>query len=499
MVRMILWFMLALVLMACGAGAEASGATVCTVKYYYTSPQNPEGVPAATTGTLTGSQWKIKPAGPSRTLYTKSKNGRAMTYTFDGWYTNINCMGTRYAPGKETTALAPSSTSRGYVINLYGQWIYSEGSPPATAKNTAPAAANRPTQPTTKSAVQSAEKSAAQPSVKSTQKTAPATKSQSSEPVKETSAAVQKTEPTAPVTVSVFANRSREEALSGWRHLLIDTFFHINGRKYSRASPGKYWTDSRGVWSGRTGKKGNTQSCVTLPTVTLKRTGIISPDSGCIWLNSNHGTAPNGTVKRLKESCPLLSISYPHKSLKELAACGAVRYGDIVCRSGHTFVYMGKDSDGHPLIYECGAHRDIGNGTGVTWGHHAGGHANKLTGKINKQIKNSNAIGDKWRKGQIGDGAFKGYRASGKNLNKPVHIVCSINTFAVRTSCTNGTITQGNNFMAGQDVSIRYAPSEGKTLDSIQVDGKSEDPAKYGTGYCFRRISADHWISVVYK
>ena len=60
--------MLALVLMACGAGAEASGATVCTVKYYYTSPQNPEGVPAATTGTLTGSQWKIKPAGPSRTL-----------------------------------------------------------------------------------------------------------------------------------------------------------------------------------------------------------------------------------------------------------------------------------------------------------------------------------------------------------------------------------------------------------------------------------------------
>lgn len=498
MVRMILWFMLALVLVACGACTEASGATVCTVKYYYTSPQNPECVPAATTGALTGSRWKIKPAAPSRTVYAKNKNGKTMTYTFDGWYTNINCMGTRYMPGKETTALAPSSTPRGYVIHLYGRWLYSDGTS-ATVKSTEPANAQSPTQSVTKSPTQPATKSPTQSPIKSATETAPAVKSRSSEPVEATSVTEQKSEPPAPVTVSAFANRSREEALAGWRHLLIDTFFHINGRKYSRAAPGKYWTDSRGVWSGRTGKKGNTQSCVTLPTVSLKRTGIIAPDSGCIWLSSNNGTTPNGTVKHLKESSPLLSISYPHKSLKHLAANGGARYGDILCRSGHTFVYMGKDTDGHPLIYECGSHRDIGNGTGITWGHHAGGHANKLTGKINKQIKKSNAIGDKWRKGKISDGAFKGYRASGKNLNKPVHIVCSINTFAVRTSCTNGTITQGNNYMAGQDVSIRYVPSEGKTLDTIQVDGKKEDAAKYGTGYCFRRISADHCISVVYK
>ena len=195
----------------------------------------------------------------------------------------------------------------------------------------------------------------------------------------------------------------------------------------------------------------------------------------------------------------MLTIFYPHKSLKYMVEKGMVRYGDILCRTGHTFLYMGKDSDGHPLIYESGTVRDIGNGTRVVWGHHSGGHAKKLTGKINKQIKNSDAVGDKWRRGEIGDDAFRGHRASGNNLNKPVHIVCSINTFSVTTSCTNGTITPGNNFMAGENVTISYAPLEGKTLDCVQVDGKNEDAAAFASGYTFQRISSDHSINVVYK
>lgn len=496
MVRKIIIPLLILVLAICGTGITASGATMCTVHYYYTSSQNPEGVPRATTGTLNGATWKIKPASPARTVYTKNKNGRVMSYTFDGWYTNINCIGTKYLPGKETTSIVPVSSSGRYTVNLYGRWVYAESGGATTTKSTAPT--------TVKSTAQTPAKSTA---AKSTVQTAAkSTATRSTTPAESTTKAAVKSEPqaapkkeSAPVTVSVMKNRSREEALAEWRHLLIDTFFHLNGRKYSFAAPGKYWKDSNGAWSGKTGRNGSTQSCITLPTVSLKRTGIISPSCGSIWLSSNMASTPNRTVKRLKKTSSMLSISYPHKSLKYMAAKGTVRYGDILCRSGHTFVYMGKDAGGHPLIYESGTHRDIGNGTGITWGHHSGGHANKLTGKINKQIKKSNAVGVKWRKGLISDTAFRGHRAAGKNLNKPIHIVCSINTFTVRTSCINGTISPGSSFMAGRDVCIAYAPLEGRTLDYIQVDGKKADAARYRSAYTFRRISSDHWISVVYK
>lgn len=488
---------LALALTVCLAGAAASGATMCTVQYYYTSSQNPEGVPKATTGVLNGSKWKIRPAGPSKTTYTKTSGGKTMTYTFDGWYANINCMGNRYAPGKETSSLVPLSSSGRYSLSLYGRWVYSEGgSPPVTKSTSQTAVKNTAPTKSASSAPKNTAPTQAGKAKQSVSKT-PADPGGAKVQAENTASSAEKAEP--PVTVSVTENRSREEALAGWKHLLIDTFFHLNGRKYSFASPGKYWEDSSGAWNGRTGRNGSTQSCITLPSVSLKRTGLIPRSGGNIWLSSNMASTPNRTVKRLKKSSPMLTIFYPHKSLKYMAAKGMVRYGDILCRSGHTFLYMGKDSGGHPLIYESGTVRDIGNGTRVVWGHHSGGHANKLTGKINKQIKSSDTVGDKWKNGQISDAAFKGHRASGKNLNKPVHIVCSINTFSVRTSCTDGTISPGSNYMAGENVTVSYAPSEGKTLDYVQVDGKKEDASIYATEYTFRRISSDHWINVVYK
>ena len=70
-----------------------------------------------------------------------------------------------------------------------------------------------------------------------------------------------------------------------------------------------------------------------------------------------------------------------------------------------------------------------------------------------------------------------------------MHIVCSINTFAVSTSCTNGTISPGNNYMAGEDVRVSYAPAEGKTLDYIEIDGKKTDASKYSSGYTFKNVS----------
>ena len=298
------------------------------------------------------------------------------------------------------------------------------------------------------------------------------------------------------VKVVVPSFRSRETALKPWRHVLIDTFFYINGRKYSRGNPGKYWKNSHGKWSGKTGKKGDTQSCVTLSTVSLKRAGLIPANSGCIWLSSNHGTKPNKTVRKLRKSSKTLSVSYPHKSLKYLARNDMIRYGDILCRSGHTFIYMGKDSGGHPLIYECGTRRDIGGGTCVIWGHHSGGHADKLTGKINKQIKRSDEAGEKWKKGKLSDSAFRGHRASGKNLNKPVHIVCSIRTFKVRTCCTNGTITPGNIYMAGESATVKFHGEPGTSLEYVKVDGKR---INIKSKYTFRNICADHTVKVQYK
>ena len=298
------------------------------------------------------------------------------------------------------------------------------------------------------------------------------------------------------VKVTVPPAGSREGALVPWRHVLIDTFFHINGRKYSHGDPGKYWTSKSGKWSGRTGKKGNTQSCVTLSTVALKRIGLLPHKSGCIWLSSNHGTKPNQTVRKLHSNSRTLAISYPHKSLQYLAKNDMIRYGDILCRSGHTFVYMGKDAGGHPLIYESGTRRDIGNGTCVVWGHHSGGHADKLTGKINRQIQQSDEMGAKWRKGKISDAAFRGHRASGNNLNKPVHIVCSIRTFKIRTSCVNGTITPGSIYMAGESPTIKYASSSGKPVEYVKVDGKK---VKAKSKYTFKKITADHSVAVKFK
>ena len=562
MVKKIIMILLAVCLLVPASASSVSGTSYCTVKYYYTSQQNPERVPPQSKGSMSGTKWKIRPSGPAKTTYAKTSGGKTRKYTFDGWYTNMNCLGTKYAPGRETTSLTPVSSSGGYTVNLYGRWVYSEEG--GTQSTQAQEAASAEPEETTEMKAAPAsgpdaakagpakadeDKESADPAsdmaasgkrvqtitsisaytfadrnqtISLNAKTSSGlaldftsenpgivsvdgngvvrSVSPGSTRVKITQKGDDRFEPAeASVTLTVAGYRGREEALAGWRHLLIDTFFHLNGRKYSFARPGKYWTDRNGVWNGKTGKNGNTQSCITLPTVSLKRTGIISPGCGSIWLKSNMAKTPNGTVKRLKRTSSMLSISYPHKSLKYLAKNNKVQYGDILCRSGHTFVYMGKDPQGHPLVYESGTNRNIGNGTGVSWGHHSGGHANKLTGKINKQIKKSDAVGAKWEKGQISDSAFKGHRASGKNLNSPVHIVCSIRTFKIRTSCTNGTITAGNTYMAGQKVDISYAPSEGRTLDYVEVDGKKAENNAHKSSVSFSKLSADHTVNVVYK
>ena len=529
MSRRIIMIVIALLIATPACSASAQTAVTCTVNYYYTSSENPEGVPKATKGMLSGSAWRITPARLTKSVYTKTTGSKTVTYTFKGWYTNINCLGKSYAPGMETKELIPGEVGGGYSLNLYGKWVCSEskteipetkvvaktGNVQGTEKQEAklkskhtPAEALSSISAFTFSevgAVKSLEAKSASGSALQFSSNNPAVVSVDEAGImkangagtamititqnEDSEEAVSKT-----ITVCVPAFQSREAALAPWRHILIDTFFHINGRKYSFSKPGKYWKDSNGNWSGKTGGSGKTQSCITLPTVSLKRTGIISTKSGSIWLSSNMSSKPNGTVKRLKRTSSKLRITYPHKSLKRLANDSGVRYGDILCRSGHTFVYMGKSAEGKPLVYDGGTLRNIGNGTKVVWGH-----SGKLNGKIRKQIKDSDAQGEKWRKGILADGSFAGHSASGRNLHNAIHIVCSINTFSVKTSCVNGTISPGNNYMAGQNVNVSYEPSEGRTLESVQVDGKPVDVKRYATSYSFQNIGANHSVYVAYQ
>ena len=456
----------------------------------------------------------------------------------------MNCLGKSYQPGVETTELKPAFINGKYSINLYGKWLYestksttqstrstrstsasvassSPSTPKPVVQNPVPAAQNKvrekklsgqsissisaftfPEAGGTRSLDAKASSgltlrySSSNPAVVSVDQqgvmeangpgTATITITQGGS--KDVSP-VSKT-----IKVSVPSFRGRAAALAPWKHILIDTFFQINGRRYSLSRPGKYWADSKGDWSGRTGGNGNTQSCITLPTVSLKRTGLLSHGSGNIWLSSNMSSKPNSTVRRLKKNSSRLKITYPHKSLRNLVKSGRIRYGDIVCRSGHTFIYMGKNANGDPLAFDGGTQRNIGNGTRVIWGSHK-----RLTSKVKRQIKASDAQGEKWKKGILSDGDFNGHRVSGKNLRNAIHIVCSINTFTIKTSCVNGTISLGNTYMAGQNVKINYTPSEGRTLKYVQIDGRRVSSAKNKSSYTFRDIGANHSIVVVYR
>ena len=89
MSRRIIMFLLALLIAVPTCSVSAQTTVTCTVNYYYTSSENPESVPKATKGFLSGSAWKITPASLSKSAYTKSSGGKTVTYTFKGWYKGI--------------------------------------------------------------------------------------------------------------------------------------------------------------------------------------------------------------------------------------------------------------------------------------------------------------------------------------------------------------------------------------------------------------------------
>ena len=70
----------------------------------------------------------------------------------------------------------------------------------------------------------------------------------------------------------------------------------------------------------------------------------------------------------------------------------------------------------------------------------------------------------------------------------------TVKTYIVMTSCSNGSITYSNRYIAGQNVIVTIKPKDGYEVKSIKVDNKAVAAA---TTYKISKINAHHIVSVV--
>jgi len=303
------------------------------------------------------------------------------------------------------------------------------------------------------------------------------------------------------IQVTVPQIRNRVAALQPWHDMMVDTYKYIYARAYS-GDNGKFWT-TNGKWNGKTTKYGNRQSCITLPTTSLKRIGFLPKKGKSFWYDSK--TSKNGggkhegnsAVKKLKKSSPYVTVTYPHKSYLSLIKSGKIVYGDIVLNgnkvnSGHTWIYMGQNPK-DLRVFESGVERGIGGGAYVKWGFKNGNlhKPAKKTAKVKAQIKKTKALLKKYPASYFQGGNYQ------NNSPSKIHIVCHIKDFTVKTTCINGTITPSNRFMASQSTTIKYKPISGKKLSYIEVDSKKINGNT--SSYTFKDLKASHSIKVVYK
>ena len=206
-------------------------------------------------------------------------------------------------------------------------------------------------------------------------------------------------------------------------------------------------------------------TCITYPSVVAMRCKLIqegtyiassgSPNDDLSTRNAfwNHSVSAMNSIN----SKYWRAIKYPNKTLKELINTGVVIPGDIIGMLDHTTLYAGKDSSGNLLFHNAGHAADI-------YGSKPGSNRPVLNQKRNDYG------------------------------NKIVYGVFSVNTFGVITSCTGGTITPTNLYMAGQTVKITITPNQGKAVTSIKVDGKVIPNTKT---YTINKIDANHKIEVI--
>ena len=92
----------------------------CEVTYHFVTNDNPMSAPSSMRVQMKNGEWVI-PMKPVIQSMTKEKDGVTKTYTFDGWYLNKSCHGTKYAPGTQAK-LTPTTATGAYTLDMYGRW-----------------------------------------------------------------------------------------------------------------------------------------------------------------------------------------------------------------------------------------------------------------------------------------------------------------------------------------------------------------------------------------
>lgn len=98
-------------------------------------------------------------------------------------------------------------------------------------------------------------------------------------------------------------------------------------------------------------------TCVTLPAVALQRLGLI-PSKGYVYINMTTHKITGRSADYVKKHTEFFTVLYPNKTWKD----AKLKKGDIVAwadPAGHIMVYMGKDSNGHPLFDTMGHTRGL--------------------------------------------------------------------------------------------------------------------------------------------
>ena len=247
------------------------------------------------------------------------------------------------------------------------------------------------------------------------------------------------------ISINVPKIKSRDAALQPWYNALTEQIKWQKNAKYN-------WSKWR--------KKGGTVeaskyygTCITLPSAALQRLSILPKGGFIAGVTSKSNRRKS--LNYLKKSPGCITNMNVNSSIRTLAKKNKIQKGDILHSNNHTWVYMGPANSKKTkfVFWECGNSRKNSN------------TAHKHTVKRNPTIK--------W--------------------------VNRINCYTVNTTCTNGTMTGSNLYMAGQNIKITYKPVNGKKLKSVKVDGKAVNIQTYKSSYTFKKLNKNHNIEVIFN
>lgn len=248
---------------------------------------------------------------------------------------------------------------------------------------------------------------------------------------------------------------TRKQALKPWFDACKEQWEWSYNAKYN-------W----GKWDKTVAGSKNYGTCIVYPNCVAMRCNLIKEKGKIITSTgsnndslSTQNSFYNNSLKAMASvNSKYWSSSRPNKTLKTLVKDGTIKEGDIIGFMGHTTMFAEKDSKGNLLFNNAG--------------HAAGIYDNNKAGS-NRAVLNK---------------AINSYG------NRIVLGVFSVNTFYVLTSCTGGTISYSNRYMAGQDVTVTIKPASGNVVTSLKVNGKAVTPT---TSFKISKIDANTIIEAV--